>query len=614
MLKTSTLEYIVQWTQKNKKAYQDQRIRKRSYLWIILGIFIPILNIACVHPPPPTIKIITGNRGINNFSGLRIKNRRSISWRILTPPMECRRHRYVEIGTLHAKGSISVGTVVNGYVIRPRKLPLKGRHYRVMDVQATRNTNWGTDEIIGMIKYVADKVAQKYPDSVLQVGNIGACGGGKIPWSVSHRSGRDMDLAFYLIDNHGQQVQLSNMVAVDRNKEAVLEDGRTVHFDSGRNWEMIKAILTYPEASVQWIFIANYLKRDLLLYAKEHNESPEIIWKAKNVMWQPYHSSAHADHIHVRIYCSKDDLLDGCRDIGSNRPWYTYQKELIHQRITELKNLIKKHRHIKDAIFTLSAIGQEDAYNFLLTLLKNKNTHLRQIVARALYRWGLPKQIHHDVVDIILKEKKPQVAFYLLYAWRNARVHYLTDIKRLLSSKRSWIYRVQGIKWAFSTRSFALNIIKTHRIVRCIPCLIDCLKNPDHNNCLQTLQYLTNRDLYPDNKGLYHAVRLWWYRIKKERLNKPLLLVLNGFVHKGILPAESVNNMNFSTSDYESLLNEVVLGKNWENAIYALGRLTHIWPWVPRYSLHSRRYHFIINFCKSHFLKPCSTIKEIILP
>jgi len=103
-------------------------------------------------------------------------------------------------------GSISVGTVVDGVLVRGMEMPLLGPHHQVLDEHSRRATRWGTDEIVTGLLKAAAHVASLFPTAKMGVGNIARNGGGRLPWSISHHAGRDADIAFYLVDAHGVDV------------------------------------------------------------------------------------------------------------------------------------------------------------------------------------------------------------------------------------------------------------------------------------------------------------------------------------------------------------------------------------------------------------------------
>ncbi len=523
--------------------------------------------------------------------------RRAMEWSMLNPPLACRTHRHIMVGRMHGNGSLSIGTVTNGYIVNPVMLPLTGRDYRVMDRQAKRATNFGVSEMVDLVKRTAKSVAETFPGSVMQVANMAACGGGEIPWSVSHHSGRDVDIAFYLLNLQGKQAQLSDMVAIGPDGTGMDDTGRVLTFDPARNWAMIKAIITDPHVSVQWIFIAHYLKRRLLQFAMQHGEPRSLIIKASQVMWQPHGSSAHSDHIHVRIYCPVDDLMEGCHDIGTNRPWYVDHSDLVARRVAELSAILRQRAGLAakaQALDTLGAIGTPEAHQAIVRMLGSRAISLRRAAAHALFRWGT-LQADLDAMFNTLEGRVDGItALYLMYALKRYKGPGRCEAMcRLMGIHKGWTVPAALGLWRFRAPAFAAKVLALRGEVPAIPSLIRCLKDNnamDRNACVQALHRITNRTLIFNAMSVQPAV-LWhtwsdWYAGHRDATRKDLLV--SGFAISGVLPYASVNSMTFSRLDLVALYREALTNPHPYNAYFLLARLTHTGLWLPRNSMHSR--------------------------
>lgn len=233
------------------------------------------------------------------------------------------------------EGSLSVGTVSNGTVRRPVALEEKGDHHSIIERHRSRRTRWGTREMIELLETTAENVAEAHPDSTLRVGNIGRRGGGDIPWSSSHNSGRDADLAFYCERaEDGEPVEAPDLVRFDAQGRAVSEAGLV--FDVERNWTLVSSLLTHPKVDIQWLFISEPLKRKLLEHAREEGEPAELIHRASKVLHQPSDAPPHADHLHLRITCPQQDRLEGCLDYGPRWEWVDWHRRELLARSLEL--------------------------------------------------------------------------------------------------------------------------------------------------------------------------------------------------------------------------------------------------------------------------------------
>jgi penicillin-insensitive murein endopeptidase len=67
---------------------------------------------------------------------------------------------------------------------------------------------------------------------------------------------------------------------------------------------------------VQWLLIHRDLRALLLRHARKVGADPEILAYAEKVLHQPAWALPHDDHLHVRVYCSPEDVARGCRDTG----------------------------------------------------------------------------------------------------------------------------------------------------------------------------------------------------------------------------------------------------------------------------------------------------------
>ncbi len=209
-----------------------------------------------------------------------------------------------------------------GKLLGPVKLPRRGEGYRIPKRWATRGLNYGTDEMISLLVYMGRAMDQKYPGALIGVADISLPSGGGSAWHRSHQGGRDTDLLMFGKTAAGKSVNPTSMRYYD-------EAGRTIanpsdpkpklNFDVARTWHMVRAALTNPIARVQYMFIYDPLKQRLLDYALRIGEPRALIQQASYVLHQPSDSAKHNDHIHMRIYCSAEDLRLGCIDRGDLR-------------------------------------------------------------------------------------------------------------------------------------------------------------------------------------------------------------------------------------------------------------------------------------------------------
>jgi penicillin-insensitive murein DD-endopeptidase len=229
----------------------------------------------------------------------------------------------------------SVGTTSVGLLAGATRLPKDGKHYRFYH---DRSRRYGMPELNGMLDRASTKVAESFPGSVLMIGDLSAKRGGSITGHRSHRSGRDVDLAFYVTDV-GRSAQAGlPLVHFDRFGVAV-RDGKTTCFDIERNWGLVEAMLSDEEARVQWIFVSNGLKAMLLEWALNTGVDLSIIERAASVLHQPGDSAPHDDHFHVRLFCPNGVSGAYCVDTGP--VWHWIVPADSHSPGIELEELVR---------------------------------------------------------------------------------------------------------------------------------------------------------------------------------------------------------------------------------------------------------------------------------
>lgn len=215
--------------------------------------------------------------------------------------------------------SRSIGTVTTGHVVQARALEAPTDVLAILPRQKLRGLRYGTDELIRMIEDAARDVAHEHPGSILWVGNIGRRAGGDIPYSVSHNAGRDADLAFYTLDPAGRPVAPPGLLRFGDDGRSRSWDGY-YRFDVARNWALVRSLLQSPHAQVQFLFISDGLRNMLLAHARRTGEPGWLVERAALVLRQPGVEIPHDDHLHLRIFCTADDVASGCLNTGRIHP------------------------------------------------------------------------------------------------------------------------------------------------------------------------------------------------------------------------------------------------------------------------------------------------------
>ncbi len=209
------------------------------------------------------------------------------------------------------------GTTSEGLLSGAETLPTQGAHFRRYHASSKA---YAVPSLTAALVRAADAVAATYLDAVLLIGDMSGKRGGKIPGHSSHRSGRDVDLAFYVTDLWERSTEGYPLVHFDRFGVGA-KDKTVRRFDTARNWALVEALLTDPAVEVQWIFVSNGLKALLLDWALRNDKDLKVLERAASVLRQPGDSAPHDDHFHVRIYCPRDTTGNLCVNTGPLWPW-----------------------------------------------------------------------------------------------------------------------------------------------------------------------------------------------------------------------------------------------------------------------------------------------------
>lgn len=179
---------------------------------------------------------------------------------------------------------------------------------------------YGTGELVALLERAALRVAVRLPGARLSVGELSRAHGGEIDGHGSHESGRDADIAFYMLDGRARPFDPWAFAAFDGNGEARAPN-EGLRFDDARNWELVARLVTDPDARVQFIFVSNPIRGRLLAEARRRRAPRHVVDRAAMVLVQPAHGHPHRNHFHVRIYCPPADR-PACRDRSPYWPWY----------------------------------------------------------------------------------------------------------------------------------------------------------------------------------------------------------------------------------------------------------------------------------------------------
>ncbi len=211
--------------------------------------------------------------------------------------------------------SISIGRHNRGRLENGREL-VASETIRIKHPEGDQHH--GTDELVSLIEHGARSVAEQFPGSQLTVGDLSRRRGGRMRPHRSHRSGRDVDIGFYIVDTQGELVYLQRFV--DFRADGTTRANPEWRFDDARNWALVAALVSQSDTPVQYIFAARWLRQRLLDHAASIGAPAEVIERAAALLEQPRRGGRHDDHFHVRIYCPMTDQ-PRCLDDPPWRPW-----------------------------------------------------------------------------------------------------------------------------------------------------------------------------------------------------------------------------------------------------------------------------------------------------
>lgn len=212
----------------------------------------------------------------------------------------------------------SIGVPHRGCLTGGASLPNKGEgfeRFRKHDVR------WGNPRLVHAIRAAAAAVAEARPGGApLLVGDMSRELGGFSPGHASHRNGRDADLILYALTPDGRSVRTPGFINYGPDGLAVHE-GKFYRLDVERTWLLVKALIETPDSNVQWLFFASWLEALVIEHARARGEPDDLVHKAESVLLQPGDSLPHADHLHLRIACTPDELVAGCAGGGPRWRW-----------------------------------------------------------------------------------------------------------------------------------------------------------------------------------------------------------------------------------------------------------------------------------------------------
>lgn len=231
----------------------------------------------------------------------------------------------------------SVGLPHHGVQTRAVELPKTGPGFT--RYRRAGRFYWAQPALVKAVRAAAERVAEEWPGGApLVVGDLSARLGGKIPRHKSHRSGRDVDLLWYVQTPEGISLQNPAFVRLGNDGLGRLPGRRNryVMLDVPRQWALIRALLSSPFIGVQWMFCSSAVEALLIDYALARGEPSELVYRAQTVLVEPGDSLPHDDHIHLRVACDPEATVQGCEGGGPHWSWLPPPPELSTLELADL--------------------------------------------------------------------------------------------------------------------------------------------------------------------------------------------------------------------------------------------------------------------------------------
>lgn len=222
--------------------------------------------------------------------------------------------------------STSIGAPGAGSVQGSVALPDLGPGFAHNEKRPSQ-ARFGAVEIVQAIIRAAAALHEALPESTVVVNDIGLEHGGPIAQHGSHQAGRDADILFQLLDRSGKPMPSVGVPLDPKGRGwdfkdlAIAKDDVAVRFDARRTWRFVAELLQASGDDVQRILLVEHLRTMLLAEADRVHAKKMLRERFALVTCQP--ETPHDDHMHVRFFCSPEDIGHGCID---GAPMYPFRR------------------------------------------------------------------------------------------------------------------------------------------------------------------------------------------------------------------------------------------------------------------------------------------------
>jgi penicillin-insensitive murein endopeptidase len=262
--------------------------------------------------------------------------------------------------SLDGKLSTSIGGPSNGHVLGAIAFPDAGPGF-YHNTTRPYGARYGTVELVQTIVSAAAVVNETMPGSALTVNDLGLQEGGPIRQHGSHQAGRDADILFYTQDEHGQPVPSVGVPIDPKGKGwdfkdlADPKDDQRVELDVRRTWRFVQALLEIGQEAVQRIFVVEHVRSMLLAEAARSHAPKALITRFEDITCQPEYP--HDDHLHLRLFCTVEDMAEGCLD---SAPIYPFRSaELAKLGLKPKLASARRSREESEAVATRTTSAAE---------------------------------------------------------------------------------------------------------------------------------------------------------------------------------------------------------------------------------------------------------------
>lgn len=157
-----------------------------------------------------------------------------------------------------------------------------------------RGQLYGVQELAEALDSLSHYMRSLFPTiEVLQIGDMAAKSGGKIPRHKSHQNGLDADIVYYRVNEKAQ-----SPTKTEWGEYFVVSKKLVSNFHARRNWEAFKYLVNHFE--VNRILVDGAVKRRMCSLAKSLGESTshrEVLRRLR------IENTVHRTHYHLRLKC-----------------------------------------------------------------------------------------------------------------------------------------------------------------------------------------------------------------------------------------------------------------------------------------------------------------------